>query len=107
MTIHTKDNDISPLWVTGDLQLAGILDSRIIELLKAIGQSGSLNQAAKQVIIASSLRAFPNASQPARLPRQSPRPQRAARPRARAMQSLSLLAGLKRPACRRPCPLPA
>ncbi|MEY2666346.1 MAG: hypothetical protein RLZZ384_517 [Pseudomonadota bacterium] len=49
MTIHTKNNDISPLWVTGDLQLAGILDSRIIELLKAIGQSGSLNQAAKQV----------------------------------------------------------
>lgn len=49
MTTHTKNNDVSPLWVTGDLQLAGILDSRIIELLKAINDSGSLNQAAKQV----------------------------------------------------------
>ncbi|MEI7840405.1 MAG: TOBE domain-containing protein [Methylococcaceae bacterium] len=49
MTTHTQNNDISPLWVTGNLQLAGILDSRIIELLKAINQSGSLNQAAKQV----------------------------------------------------------
>jgi molybdate transport system regulatory protein len=49
MTTHTQNNEISPLWVTGDLQLAGILDSRIIELLKAINQSGSLNQAAKQV----------------------------------------------------------
>ena len=49
MAIHTKNNEITPLWVTGDLQLAGILDSRIIELLKAVNQSGSLNQAAKQV----------------------------------------------------------
>jgi molybdate transport system regulatory protein len=46
---HIQNNDITPLWVTGDLQLAGILDNRIIELLKAINQSGSLNQAAKQV----------------------------------------------------------
>ncbi len=49
MTTHTQNNEITPLWVTGDLRLAGILDSRIIELLKAINQSGSLNQAAKQV----------------------------------------------------------
>ena len=49
MITHTQNNDISPLWVTGDLQLAGILDNRIIELLKAINNSGSLNQAAKQV----------------------------------------------------------
>jgi molybdate transport system regulatory protein len=49
MTIHTQNNEVTPLWVTGDLQFAGILDSRIIELLKAINQSGSLNQAAKQV----------------------------------------------------------
>ncbi len=49
MTTHIQNNDITPLWVTGDLQLAGILDNRIIELLKAINQSGSLNQAAKQV----------------------------------------------------------
>lgn len=49
MTTHTQNNDVSPLWVTGDLQLAGILDSRIIQLLKAINDSGSLNQAAKQV----------------------------------------------------------
>jgi molybdate transport system regulatory protein len=40
---------MTPPWVTGDLQLAGILDSRIIELLKAINDNGSLNQAAKQV----------------------------------------------------------
>ncbi len=49
MTTHIQNNDITPLWVTGDLQLAGILDNRIIELLKAINKSGSLNQAAKQV----------------------------------------------------------
>ncbi|MEN9896462.1 MAG: hypothetical protein RLZZ66_111 [Pseudomonadota bacterium] len=38
----------SPVWVEGDLRLAG-LDNRMIALLKAIHQSGSLNQAAKQV----------------------------------------------------------
>lgn len=37
-----------PLWVKGELRLAG-LDNRMIELLKAVQQSGSLNQAAKQV----------------------------------------------------------
>lgn len=49
MTTHIQNNEMTPPWVTGDLQLAGILDSRIIELLKAINDSGSLNQAAKQV----------------------------------------------------------
>jgi molybdate transport system regulatory protein len=38
-----------PLWVKGELRLAGALDSRIIGLLKAIQQTGSLNQAAKQL----------------------------------------------------------
>lgn len=36
-------------WVEGELRLAGMLDSRMIGLLKAIDQSGSINQAAKQV----------------------------------------------------------
>ena len=40
---------ITPNWVEGELRLAGILDSRMIDLLRAIDQSGSLNQAAKQV----------------------------------------------------------
>ena len=44
-----KPNDnITPTWVEGELRLAGTLDSRIIGLLKAIDQSGSINQAAKQ-----------------------------------------------------------
>lgn len=49
MTTQPQNSSISPMWVEGDLRLAGILDNRIIELLKAINQSGSLNQAAKQV----------------------------------------------------------
>jgi molybdate transport system regulatory protein len=36
-------------WIQGELQLSGILDKRMINLLKAIEQSGSINQAAKQV----------------------------------------------------------
>jgi len=36
-------------WVAGELRLAGALDNRIIGLLKAIEQTGSLNQAAKQM----------------------------------------------------------
>ncbi len=44
----TKNNQITPLWVEGKLSLAG-LDNRMMELLKAVQQSGSLNQAAKQV----------------------------------------------------------
>jgi len=39
----------APTWVAGELQLAGALDSRIIGLLTAIQQTGSLNQAAKQL----------------------------------------------------------
>lgn len=39
----------SPMWVEGELRLAGSLDNRIIGLLKAIKQTGSLSQAAKQM----------------------------------------------------------
>ncbi|MFU8789937.1 MAG: TOBE domain-containing protein [Methylobacter sp.] len=42
------DDNTAPVWITGDLRLAG-LDSRMIALLRAVDQSGSLNQAAKQV----------------------------------------------------------
>lgn len=43
------DDNLRPLWVQADLRLAGILDSRMVALLQAIDQSGSINQAAKQV----------------------------------------------------------
>jgi molybdate transport system regulatory protein len=44
-----KSNDIiTTNWVEGELRLAGALDSRMIGLLRAIEQSGSINQAAKQ-----------------------------------------------------------
>lgn len=36
-------------WVEGELRLAGTLDKRMMGLLKAIEQSGSLNQAAKHM----------------------------------------------------------
>lgn len=36
-------------WVTGQLELAGVLDRRMIDLLTAIERTGSLNQAAKEV----------------------------------------------------------
>lgn len=36
-------------WLEGDLRLAGTLDSRMIGLLRAVEQHGSINQAAKQV----------------------------------------------------------
>ncbi len=36
-------------WIKGELELAGILDRRIINLLMAIERTGSINQAAKQV----------------------------------------------------------
>lgn len=40
----------SPIaWVEAEIRLAGMLDGRMIELLKAIDTSGSINQAAKQV----------------------------------------------------------
>lgn len=35
-------------WIQAELQLSGVLDKRMINLLKAIDQSGSINQAAKQ-----------------------------------------------------------
>jgi len=45
-----KSNDNTTAnWVEGELRLAGALDSRMIELLRAIKQSGSINQAIKQV----------------------------------------------------------
>ncbi len=48
MTDHLNHNNIPTAWVDGELRLAG-LDSRMIGLLRAIEQSGSINQAAKQV----------------------------------------------------------
>jgi len=44
-----KQQATCPMWVEGELRLAGALDSRIIGLLKAIEQTGSLNQAAKKM----------------------------------------------------------
>ncbi len=45
-----KSNINTPLrWVEGDLRLIGLLDTRMIELLKAIESTGSINQAAKLV----------------------------------------------------------
>ncbi|MGR9085846.1 MAG: TOBE domain-containing protein [Gammaproteobacteria bacterium] len=48
MTINPDDNKARQ-WIAGELRLAGMLDSRMIGLLKAIEQSGSINQAAKQL----------------------------------------------------------
>lgn len=39
----------APTWIKGELRLAGLLDSRMIGLLRAIDQSGSISQAARQV----------------------------------------------------------
>ncbi len=44
-----NDTKTAASWVEGELRLAGMLDSRMITLLKAIDQTGSINQAAKQV----------------------------------------------------------
>lgn len=44
-----QNGSTPPTWVAGELRLAGALDSRIIGLLTAIQQTGSLNQAAKQL----------------------------------------------------------
>ena len=44
-----KPNDnMTTTWIEGELRLVGTLDSRMIGLLRAIDQSGSINQAAKQ-----------------------------------------------------------
>jgi molybdate transport system regulatory protein len=48
MADSSNHNTISTAWVDGELRLAG-LDGRMIGLLRAIDQSGSINQAAKQV----------------------------------------------------------
>ncbi|TAK59762.1 TOBE domain-containing protein [Methylobacter sp.] len=48
MTGSSNYNNTPTAWVDGELRLAG-LDSRIIGLLREIDQSGSINQAAKQV----------------------------------------------------------
>ena len=42
------NNSVTTSWVDGELRLVGALDSRMIGLLRAIEQSGSINQAAKQ-----------------------------------------------------------
>lgn len=47
--MSNKPNDPNPVWVDAELRLAGSLDSRMIGLLKAVDQFGSINQAAKQV----------------------------------------------------------
>jgi molybdate transport system regulatory protein len=44
-----SNNKITTNWVEGELRLVGTLDSRMIDLLRAIDQSGSINKAAKQV----------------------------------------------------------
>jgi molybdate transport system regulatory protein len=48
MTDRSNYNKIPVSWVDGELRLVG-LDSRMIGLLRAIEQSGSINQAAKQM----------------------------------------------------------
>ncbi len=47
--VKKQNGSIPPMWVAGELRLAGALDNRIIGLLTAIQQTGSLNQAAKQL----------------------------------------------------------
>ncbi|WP_036252502.1 TOBE domain-containing protein [Methylobacter sp. BBA5.1] len=47
MPDNPNDN-MNTAWIEGELRLAGILDSRMIGLLRAIDESGSINQAAKQ-----------------------------------------------------------
>ena len=44
-----SNNKVTTNWVEGELRLVGTLDSRMIDLLRAIDQSGSINKAAKQV----------------------------------------------------------
>ena len=38
-----------PVWVEAELRLAGALDNRMISLLKAISETGSINRSAKQL----------------------------------------------------------
>jgi molybdate transport system regulatory protein len=44
-----NSDNTAPTWVKGELRLADMLDSRMIGLLRAIDQSGSINQAARQM----------------------------------------------------------
>jgi molybdate transport system regulatory protein len=44
-----SNNNASSRWIEGELRLAGMLDARMIGLLRAIDRSGSINQAAKQM----------------------------------------------------------
>jgi molybdate transport system regulatory protein len=44
-----NSDNTAPTWIKGELRLADMLDSRMIGLLRAIDQCGSINQAAKQV----------------------------------------------------------
>jgi molybdate transport system regulatory protein len=44
-----NSDNTAPTWIKGELRLADMLDSRMIGLLRAIDQSGSINQAAKQM----------------------------------------------------------
>lgn len=48
MTNQANYRNEPAAWVEAELRLAGMLDSRMIGLLRAIEQSGSINQAAKQ-----------------------------------------------------------
>jgi molybdate transport system regulatory protein len=45
----TSQNFSTPTWLKAELRLAGTLDNRLLVLLKAIDDCGSLNKAAKQV----------------------------------------------------------
>ena len=44
-----SNNKVTRNWVEGELRLVGTLDSRMIDLLRSIDQSGSINKAAKQI----------------------------------------------------------
>lgn len=44
-----KPNNAGPRWLDADLCLVGMLDKRMIALLQAVEQTGSITQAAKQV----------------------------------------------------------
>lgn len=45
----SNQNTFPMTWVEAEIRLAGMLDRRMIELLKAIDKTGSINQAAKHV----------------------------------------------------------
>ena len=49
MAKNLNQNISQVTWIEAEIRLAGMLDRRMIELLKAIDTTGSINQAAKQV----------------------------------------------------------